>query len=293
MIIIFMVMIMSVLVFTVIRENKETKKAIEEYRSTEGYLLEESYSSEPSDISPAMVNLIVNQGKVSSGMLFVTLFYLAQKGYYKIEELKIYEKRKVKSDLRFTRNIDILMPREAHLRFIIEIFKEYESNHSFTMVELEEIFKKYSIVRSFREKLMFWRDEIEKEAYDTGIITEINDKRILTNYYNNEREKWCLYRVYLRELIEAHISDEILEKSEMLLVYAVALNIDLTETNSKLLQKESYEKNNDCYSNSIYHRNYSMIFPLYNNLYYDVQDRFMPANTSDLFGDIAFDGGNY
>lgn len=277
--------IIGMILFLAFKFDREAKKAIQEYRNTEVYTHDDFYHSQPKDISPAFVHLINNNGKASKKMLFVTLFYLAHKGYYKIEEIQVYRKKKQKSDLKFTRNKEILLPREEHLKFIIKMFKKYEKKLSFTMMGLEETFKRSSNVREFGMDIDSWVALIEKDAYDLGILTTIKNRTILTNYYNNEREKWFLYKEYLEKLIESEISEDVLNTSTILLIYATALNINsksLKNFNSKLLDIKKYENYNDNQDNIMYNNNYFMYYPLYNTLYDNVENKFVPDTSSDF-----------
>lgn len=62
-------------------------KEVNEYRSKYIFTNEEFIMETPSDMPPGLVNLLIDEKNVSNNMLIATLFYLANKGYYTIEEI--------------------------------------------------------------------------------------------------------------------------------------------------------------------------------------------------------------
>ena len=84
-------------IFIYSSNQSKFEKEVSEYRKNNIITKAEIVMEPPSDLPPALVNLLINEKVVSKEMLNVTLFYLANKGYYTIEE-KINDLKKVKHD---------------------------------------------------------------------------------------------------------------------------------------------------------------------------------------------------
>ena len=101
-------------------------KELNEYRSNYIFTNEELVMEPPSDMPPALVNLLIDEKNVSNNMIIASLFYLANKGYYTIEEKN--NKSRKKNDLVFIRTDYNKNQEYIHLQYIIDWFEEYETN---------------------------------------------------------------------------------------------------------------------------------------------------------------------
>ncbi|MGL5084795.1 MAG: DUF2207 family protein, partial [Clostridium sp.] len=172
-----------VLILILIRsENKKQTKAIEKYRSEYKFTTNNKYVEPPSNISPALVNLLLYNKEISRDMISSTLFYLCNLGYYSVKELKSTEKgllgKKYKYDLIFKRDVNINSPSEPHLNFIIELFYSYEKNNEFSLMEIEESLKKSSEVKYFANKLNEWRVEVIKDSKEREFFIMVGNREV-------------------------------------------------------------------------------------------------------------------
>lgn len=282
--------LVGMIIYFVSADSKEKREAIEAYRNSEVFICEDFYNSPPEDISPAIINLIKNDGRASEEMLSLTLFYLAYKGYYSIENI---ENNKRKKDLKFTRDLTKELPKEEHLKYLIDMFRFYETNGSFTMLEIEKKLRRSRDASIFRESAKTWSEILEKEGETLNITTKIKNKTILTNYYYNEQKKWNKYKEYLENLIRSEVSEEILQDSTLLLIQARALGINsskLEKFNKQLLDISKNAKLPLMNHQYMYCNNYFMYYILYNQLYNKVENRYMPDTSSNSFGGGGFTG---
>lgn len=280
------------------KQYQEVQAEIKLYRNTEQFVCDEFYHYPPSNLPPALINYIIRGGKVGMEMIPMSLFYLAEKGYYKIYTREKYIKwRGQVEDLVFSRNINSEEPTERHLKHLIEMFKAYETDGEFSLLDMKDVLSKTAVVKIFRDDANEWVKLVEEEANELNMTITIKNKKILTNYYNNEQEKWIKYKNYIEGAIESQVSEDYLNDSTMLLIHANVLGVNSSKLNkfneslvalSKQCNKNNFN-NEDTYYDQNYYNNYFMYYPLYNNLYGDVQNSYAPPDSSGS----SFDGGGF
>lgn len=194
MLVLFVMGCIILIVILIICENKKQNEAVEEYRNEYEFVSNIKYIEPPSNISPALVNVILYGKNVSKEMLTSTLFYLCNLGYYNVEEVEYTEKGfwndKVKKDLRFKRNTNKISPRENHLEFIIKLFLDYEINNEFSLLEIQNLLKDRSEARDFIDRLEEWKKYVVEDIKLQGYFTTIRNREVLSNEYYNEKLKW-------------------------------------------------------------------------------------------------------
>lgn len=268
--IIILIAVIAILAFilaAIIKYNNKTKKKINKYRNSEFFICDEFYNHCPQDLSPALISFIITEGNTSLEMFPLTLFYLAYKGYYKIEEKQVNRGK----DLIFIRDIDKNPPDEEHLKFIIEVFKEFEILGAFTLLEVERCLESTESARKFIENINKWEIRVRKDTTNLNMIIDIRNRVILTNYYENERKKWSKYKSYIEEVINTQISKEILEESTLLLIHAKALGIKASKVNKfndKLIEFNYKNCRNDF--QDIVFNNYFMYYYLFEDMYNNI-----------------------
>ena len=274
--------------------ENELAKYREEYIFTNNEFLIDP----PSDLPPALVNLLINEKYVNESMLNPTLFYLANKGYYKLEEKTIIldkkGKKTNKEDLVFTRvNLNTNLEFE-HLDYVLKWFEKYESEGSFTLQEIKKVVKSENKAKEFVEKLSKWQKIVIQDAENRGFYTEIRNKKVLENSWYNEKLKWLNYKEYLKKIGNTHIV-KIDDRIGDNLIYAYALEItnkefknliDTIKIDTKMNNYDLYSNNHWLYDNYFY---YTTLFNVINGTAHNAANP--PNNSSSDFGGISSGGG--
>lgn len=277
--------------------NKELNKYREQYMFTN----EEFVMAPPSDLPPALVNLLINENNPSEEMIVTTLFYLANKGYYKMEEKSLSDKKKNK-DLIFTRINKNKEIQYSHLEYIIKWFSNYEVNGSFSMKQIKKITASNKGAKTFINRLENFLNKVREDGENLGFYIKIRNKNVLENNWYNEKRKWLSYKKYLQNIYKNNsINNDSLNDSTI--IYALALEISDKELENIIkLSVDKTSLNNN--SNSLYSFNYmnlnSYIFymMMFNNMTNNAHEIVNPPaqtqnfnNSNDFFSGNDFNGG--
>ena len=277
--------------------NKELNKYREQYMFTN----EEFVMAPPSDLPPALVNLLINENSPSEEMIVTTLFYLANKGYYKMEEKDLNNKKKNK-DLIFTRINKNKEIQYSHLEYIIKWFSNYEVNGSFSMKQIKKITASNKGAKTFINRLENFLNKVREDGENLGFYIKIRNKNVLENNWYNEKRKWLSYKKYLQNIYKNNsINNDSLNDSAI--IYALALEISDKELENIIkLSVDKTSLNNN--SNSLYSFNYmnlnSYIFymMMFNNMTNNAHEIVNPPaqtqnfnNSNDFFSGNDFNGG--
>nr|WP_259678967.1 DUF2207 domain-containing protein [Clostridium chauvoei] len=272
-IVLFIILGIGIIFLGLFINNKKFKRELSKYRSKFTFLPNEIYVEAPKVISPALVNLLINEKLVSKNMLTPTLFYLVKKGYYTISETTYYPKKnskKSKEDLIFTRVLSKGFPKENHLIFLIDWFSKYEVNNSFSLQGIKNKLKFEEESLNFINKLNEWIVEVEEDAESYHFFTTICGKKVLRNKYYNEQLKWLSYKNYLLNLnIENSTANKDLTKIDEPLIYAEALDIDYKSIKSLIdIISDESKVHSDSISESsyLYCNNYFLYTLLVNDI---------------------------
>lgn len=275
--------------------NKELNKYREQYMFTN----EEFVMAPPSDLPPALVNLLINENNPSEEMIVTTLFYLANKGYYKMEEKSLSDKKK-NNDLIFTRINDNKEIKYSHLEYILEWFSNYEVKGSFSMKKIKKITASNKGAKVFVNKLENFLSKVREDGEELGFYIKIRNKNILENSWYNEKKKWLAYKRYLKNIYKNNsINNESL--NELSIIYALALEISDKELEKIInLSVDKKNLNNDSFYsfNSFNYMNLNryifymtMFNHMTNNAHHIVNP---PAETQNLNNvNDFFSGSNY
>ena len=275
-----------------IRENKFNKE-VKEYRENYVFIKEEFVMEPPSDLPPALVNLLINEKLVAKDMLNITLLYLASKGYYDIEE-KISESKEYNKDLVFTRTDYNEESGYTHLDYVLNWFKEYELNGSFSMQEIKKVVSSTKKAKKFINNLNNWMIKTKRDGENIGFYTKIRNRDVLQNNWYNERNKWLAYKNYLKSIYSNGSIDNNLA-NEMTIIYAHALEID--EKHLKWIINLATDKikgNNDYFNDKsfVYMNNYFLYSTLFNDISKDAHRIGDSNNSSTHIDSTTFFSGS-
>lgn len=292
--------IIVIIIILIVKQNKKYNDALEAYRSEYNFISNIRYIEPPSNISPALVNLLIVNKNISSEILSSTLFYLCNLGFYTMEEYKYTENgffnNKEKTDLIFKRNINKKLPKEAHLKFIITWFSLYEVNNEFSLSRIKNTLNKTNDREVFLKQLNKWKLIVEEDAKLQGYFTTIGNKEILTNEFYNEKLKWLSYRDFIEETINFKERLKEVNTADTILIYAKAVGINnrLIETYiSELIN--NVEKLNYDNSDSLNYinRNYYFInYLIYMNTMDSIYHAAIPNDSSIGSSGGGFTGGS-
>ena len=225
----------------------------------------------PSDLPPALVNLLINEKVVSKEMLNVTLFYLANKGYYTIEE-KINDFDKDDNDLIFIRR-NYNKTRYKHLDYILTWFSDYEVNGSFSMNQIKRLVSSESEAKKFINNLNKWIGEVKQDANSIVFYIKIRNKDVLTNIWFNEKSRWISYKNYLKNLYSVNDLDNSL-LSDLTIIYASALGVSDNDLRNIINLVTSTEGRNIGSFSSVeymYMNNYILYATIFNDISHEEQ----------------------
>ena len=275
-----------------IRENKFNKE-VKEYRENYVFIKEEFVMEPPSDLPPALVNLLINEKLVAKDMLNITLLYLASKGYYDIEE-KISESKEYNKDLVFTRTDYNEESGYTHLDYVLNWFKEYELNGSFSMQEIKKVVSSTKKAKKFINNLNNWMIKTKRDGENIGFYTKIRNRDVIQNNWYNERNKWLAYKNYLKSIYSNGSIDNNLV-NEMTIIYAHALEID--EKHLKWIINLATDKikgNNDYFNDKsfVYMNNYFLYSTLFNDISKDAHRIGDSNNSSTHIDSTTFFSGS-
>ena len=277
--------------------NKELNKYREQYMFTN----EEFVMAPPSDLPPALVNLLINENSSSEEMIVTTLFYLANKGYYRMEEKDSSSKNRNK-DLIFTRINENKEIKYSHLEYIIKWFSNYEVSGSFSMKQIKKITASNKGAKNFINKSENFLDKVKEDGEKLGFYIKIRNKNILENIWYNEKKKWLAYKKYLQNIYKNNsINNEPL--NDLTIIYALALEVSDKELEKIInLSVDKTSLNNN--ANSLYSFNYMnlnsyiLYMIMFNNMTNNAHNIVNPPaqsqnfnNSNDFFSGNDFHGG--
>ena len=289
--------------FFIINDSK-FKDELDNYRAGYSFSNNEFCMEPPSDLPPALVNLLINEKCVSENMLNPTLFYLANKGYYKLEPKNTVIAKKGKQntteDLVFIRVKKSNNLESKHLEYVIEWFGKYEKDGQFSLQDIKKLVSSQDKAKEFIENLSEWKSIVLEEAEYKGFYTQIRNKKVLENTWYDEKLKWLSYKEYLKKVAATGIEDVDASIGDNI-IYAHALEI--TDKDFKnLIDFITAEANKNNYGNLnsnhywLYYNNYFYYTILFNDINGDAHNIASPPDTSSFdFGGISggsdFSGG--
>lgn len=286
-------------------EKSKFNKEVNKYREKYIFTNEEFIMEPPSDLPPALLNLLINESDSSEEMVVTTLFYLANKGYYRMEEKDSSAKKKTK-DLIFTRINEDKAVNYNHLEYIIDWFSDYEVNGSFSMKQIKKIIASNKGAKVFIKKVEYFLNKVREDGEELGFYIKIRNKNILENSWYNEKKKWLAYKKYLQNIYKNNsINNESL--NDLTIIYALALEISDKELEKIIkLSVDNKNLNSDQLDsfNSVNAFNYmnlnSYIFYMimFNNMTNNAHEIVNPPsqttnfnNSNDFFSGSDFNGG--
>ncbi|MGG7059002.1 DUF2207 domain-containing protein [Clostridium tertium] len=274
------------------------QKELDEYRSKYIFSNEEFVMEPPSEMPPGLVNLLIDEKKVSNDMLISTLFYLANKGYYTIEE-KNNKAKKKKKDLVFNR-IEYSKNQEySHLQYILDWFEEYEVNGSFSMKQIKNLVSSKRKADKFINNLEKWISKVKEDGEEIGFYIKIRNKNVLENSWYNEKKKWISYKNYLKNIYKTNNIDEN-SLTDITIIYALALDIsenDLKEIINLIIDRASLNMESFNNFSYMYINDYFFYIAMFNSITNQAYNIVNPPssttdqNSTDFFSGNDFSGG--
>ena len=279
-------------IFIFSSNQSKFEKEVSEYRKNNVITKYEIVMEPPSDLPPALVNLLINEKVVSKEMLNVTLFYLSNKGYYTIEE-KINDSDKEDKDLIFTRRNYNNKTGYKHLDYILTWFSDYEVNGSFSIKQIKRLVSSESEANKFVNNLNKWIAEVKQDANSIKFYIRIRNKNILTNRWFNEKSLWISYKNYLKNLYSINDLDNGL-LSDLTVIYASALEVSDNELiNIINLVTSIAGRSMDSYSSMeyMYMNNYILYSTIFSDINHRANDIVNPITSSPSSFDTTSTGG--
>ena len=247
----------------------------------------------PSDLPPALVNLLMNEKVVSKEMLNITLFYLVNKGYYRIEEKTTNDI----NDLVFIRTDYNKESEYSHLNFLLDWFKDYEVVGRFSIGEIKSSLSSSMRAKRFIDNLNYWLIKVRSDGENIGFYIKIRNKNILENNWYSEKCKWNAYKKYLKNIYKfnGESNDSL---SDLTIIYASALEVkesQLKEIIDSVTSKTNDNINSFSNSDYMYMNNYLLYMSMFDNMANDALHIANPPSSSNNFTNGGDDsgGGNF
>lgn len=281
------------------------RKELEQYRSTHNFFNEEMLNSPPSDMSPALVNLLyecnrTTSSKVKEIAIVSTLFYLSKKGFYSVEEVQM-DKHK---DLFFIRTTN-KAPQLIHLATLIDWFANYEENGRFSLQSVKDSISDYDNAKTFRNNYLGFINDVRLDAHKLGFFVQIRNKEVLSNTGYDELLKWIAYKryiLYASKNIYSNFDDSYFGDA---MIYGTALGIDnsILEKLSKDISKAHKKSNRytsspnsnkyyDYYNNDAFSTYYFTNLILFDSINDNV-DKFYNIHNNSSSSFTGGDGGGF
>ncbi|NLP29351.1 MAG: DUF2207 domain-containing protein [Clostridia bacterium] len=287
------------IVNSMVKKNKKYKAAVEEYRSKYLHFNGDLVTMAPSEMPPALVNLLINENYISHSVLSATLYYLCHKGYYTLAEdshSKFSLSKRKKGDLVFRRNYQKSLPASEHLRNFIKWMSKYELNGQLSLKAIKNKVNTRSGALDFKRSYSNWENIIKREARELGFYVSIENRRILSNVYYDEKLKWLAYKKYLLTFVN-NTSREEVDRIDEVLIYASVLIANDNQL-EKLVDRvnNSYHPRNR-YNNNFFYYYYPFFMAnhtMWDGINYDI-DRVSTSDDGSGFGGFSsgssFTGG--
>lgn len=274
-------------------DRRGFNKKVSEYRGKGKFIEEEFIMEPPSDLPPALVNLLMNEKVVSKEMLNITLFYLVNKGYYRIEEKTTNDI----NDLVFIRTDYNKESEYSHLNFLLDWFKDYEVVGRFSIGEIKSSLSSSMRAKRFIDNLNYWLTKVRSDGENIGFYIKIRNKNILENNWYSEKCKWNAYKKYLKNIYKfnGESNDSL---SDLTIIYASALEVkesQLKEIIDSVTSKTNDNINSFSNSDYMYMNNYLLYMSMFDNMVNDALHIANPPSSSNNFTNGGDDsgGGNF
>lgn len=272
------------------------RKEVKAYREKYMFTNDEFVMEPPKDMPPALVNLLIDEKNISNNMIIASLFYLANKGYYIIEEKNKNSKKK--NDIVFKRTDYNKNQEYTHLQYIIDWFEEYENNGQFSMKEIKNRVSSKKNANQFINSLNEWSSQVRDEAEKIGFYIKIRNKNVIENGWYNEKKKWLSYMKYLKNIYKTNnINDNSL--SDLTIIYALALKIseeDLNKIINLIINRANLSIDSCNNFNYMYINNYLLYTSMFNTITNEAYTTINPPssttdNYNNTFSSNDFNGG--
>lgn len=285
--------IIGVVIAAFAMDRRGFNKEVSEYRAKGKFTEEEFIMEPPSDLPPALVNLLMNEKVVSKEMLNITLFYLVNKGYYRIEE----KTTKDINDLVFIRTNYNKESEYSHLNFLLDWFKDYEVAGRFSIGEIKSSLSSSMRAKRFIDNLNYWLIKVRSDGENIGFYIKIRNKNIVGNNWYSEKCKWNAYKKYLKNIYKfnGESNDSL---SDLTIIYASALEVkesQLKEIIDSVTSKTNDNINSFSNSDYMYMNNYLLYMSMFDNMANDALHIANPPSSSNNFTNGGDDsgGGNF
>lgn len=281
-ILVIIIILVFIIVAYIIKKDKKFKAALNAYRARYMFFNSKLVTAAPSDMPPALVDYLINERQVSFSAISATLLYLCHKGYYTLEKgslsKKEFTKGKNNQDLIFRRNNQKSPPQIPHLKFFMRWMSKYESSGILDLSNIKNKVQTRAGSLEFRTANAQWEQTVKREADELGFFINIQNKRILSNEYYNEKLKWLAYKTYLLSYVK-NTNTELINNIDEILIYASVL-IGTKNQLEKLLDSINHfhYSSNSRYGNFYFYyypyfiTNYSMWDGINNDVNYGYSD---------------------
>ncbi|NLZ48101.1 MAG: DUF2207 domain-containing protein [Clostridiales bacterium] len=256
------------IVVYIMRKNKKFKAAVNSYRARYMHFNGDLVTMAPSDMAPALVDLLINENYVSSSAISATLFYLCHKGYYTLENpshiKNEFSSKKNNQDLVFKRNYQMAPPETAHLKYFMRWMSKYERNGVLALKTIRSKVQTRSGALDYKTSNAQFDQTVKREAKELGFYVNIENKTILSNEYYDEKLKWKAYKKYLMSYVNRKNMEPIESIDEMLIYASVLIGSQnqlkklLDSVNNSVYSSNSFNDNLFYYYYPFFMTNYSL-----------------------------------
>lgn len=196
--------------------RKKREKAIKEYRDGNVFFYDKYCFELPDNLSPALVSVLLD-GEIEIKDLLATILDLSNRGI--ITFLQDGFKNKDYDAIAFKINEGYEQKNtKLYEKFLLEWLKMYDKKGVIKLKYLKEKAKG----DEFRDKYYDFKESILDEAKKLEFYTVIAGKKILTNEYKNEEQKWRAYKRYLEDYTDIK-TDKKQNIGDKILPYAISL----------------------------------------------------------------------
>lgn len=182
----------------------------------------------PSNLEPAFVNLLYNNGKEDKNVIVDSLLYLVSKGYYNVVDNGSLSPNK---DMVIIYTGKDLSDEKSHLVFLLKWFNDYGTKEGINITNIHKRFEKNLYARKYISKKKEFESLVKKDALKEGILAKINGRVVISNEYYYEKDDWMLYRQYILKDIHAirHLPGKDIDD---VLIYSLSLEIENNQYSS-------------------------------------------------------------
>lgn len=206
-----------------------------------------SISLAPSNLEPAFVNLLYNDGDCSKNVVLDSLIYLVNKGYYKIVSNDSLDAKK---DIIIVYTGKDIEGEKPHLIFLLKWFNKYGDKQGINITKIHERFENMSYARDYIDRKRDFERLVKKDALKLGILFKIKGRAVISNEYFYQKDDWIAYRSTILSNIHA-VKNLPSNDVNDVLMYSLSLEIKHNQYESIITAAKNIISNGEDFNRSI------------------------------------------